>query len=195
MLGDWEIPQIERIEALERRGLVELPVPGRVGSLFHDTNTLPVRIAICGSLFGDDARDQFLGTVRERFKAGEPVTFVGDIITATEVQYVLIEELWFEEVGTRPDEIAYRIVLAESSPPPPPSNPLGDLDTSVLDEAGGFLDTVTGALDIVDTLGSVPDIGDPTPPLTTALSGVQSATAPLGEALGPLQAILGTEDA
>ena len=34
LLGDWEIPRIESIRAAERRSLVELPVPGRVGSLF-----------------------------------------------------------------------------------------------------------------------------------------------------------------
>src|SRR5690606_2559120 len=102
MLGDWEVMRIASIHALERRTWVELTVPGRVGSLFHDLNTAPTRIAIRGSLQGDEAKDAFLAAVREQFRAGEPVTFVGDIVTATEVQYVIIETLEFEERGDRP---------------------------------------------------------------------------------------------
>ncbi|MBI3953189.1 MAG: hypothetical protein HY330_01605, partial [Chloroflexi bacterium] len=60
-----------------------------------------------------------------------------------------------------------------------------------LDQAGDFLDTITGALDVIDTLGSVPDLGDPTPPLTGALDGVTAATQGLGDALNPLQTVFG----
>lgn len=194
MLGDWEIPRIAAIRTLERRSFVELAVPGRVGSLFQDLNTTPTRIAISGSLYGDEARNAFLEELRGKFRAGEPVTFVADIVTATEVQYVIIETLHFAESGTQPDQIDYAMVLKESPPPPPPPDPLGGLDTSLLDQAGDFLDTVTGALDLIEGLGSVPDIGDPTPPLSNALQGVTDATAGLGEALDPLRAIFGTSD-
>lgn len=94
MLGNWEIPRIESIRALEHRAFVEFPVPGRVGSLFQDTNTAPTRLAITGRLYGDEARDQFLEDLRAKFRAGEPVTFVADITTATEIQYVIIEPAW-----------------------------------------------------------------------------------------------------
>src|SRR5262245_32139792 len=117
ILDNWEIPNIAELEAFERRSLVELAVPGRVGSLFQDLNTAPTRIVISGSLFGDDARDDFVDALRGKFRAGDPVTFVADIVTATEVQYVLIEALHFEERGTAPDEVAYRFVLVESPAP------------------------------------------------------------------------------
>ncbi len=194
MLGDWEIPRIASIRALEQRAFVEFPVPGRVGSLFQDTNTVPTRLAIAGSLYGDEARDQFLEDLRTKFQAGEPVTFVADITTATDIQYVLIETLYFVESGTRPDQIDYRILIRESPPPPPPPDPLGGIDTSLLDQAGSFLDSVTGALDVLDGLGSIPDLGDPTPPLTDALSGVTTATEGLGGILSPLQDIFGSGD-
>ncbi len=191
VLGDWEIPRIESISSLERRSFVEFPVPGRVGSLYQDMNAAPMRIAIAGSLYGDEARDEFLQTLREKFRAGEPVTFVADITTATEVQYVIIEILRLQESGTRPDEIEYLIVIRESPPPPPPPDPLGGLDAGLLEDAGSFLDTVTGALDVIDTLGSVPNFGDPTPPLSGALDSAQAALEGLGGVTTALSELFG----
>jgi hypothetical protein len=194
VLGDWEIPRIASIRTLERRAFAELAVPGRAGSLFQDLNTTPTRVAIWGSLYGDEDRDEFLETLRGKFRAGEPVTFVADIVTATEIQYVIIEAMRFQESGTKPDQTDYLFVIRESPPPPGPSDPLGALDTGVLEQAGGFLDTVTGALDVIDTLGTIPDIGDPTPPLSTSLEGVAAATEGLDDTLAPLRVILGSED-
>lgn len=194
VLGDWEIPRIESIETSENRSFVELAIPGRAGSLFQDMNTTPTRIAISGSLYGDETRDEFLEELRGKFREGEPVTFVSDIVTATEVQYVIIETLHFEESGTKPDQIDYFITLKESPPPPPPPDPLGALDTDLLDQAGDFLDSVTSAMDLIDTLGSVPDLSDPTAELTSALDGVTSATSGLGDALTPLQSIFGSNE-
>jgi hypothetical protein len=194
VLGDWEIPRIQSIQSLEKRNFVELDIPGRVGSLFQDMNTGPTRVAIAGSLYGDETRNEFLEELRGKFREGEPVTFVGDIITATEVQYVIIETLQFEENGLKPDQLDYCIILKESPPPPPPPDPLGALDTDLLDQAGDFLDSVTGALDLIDSLGSVPDVTNPTPLLTSALDGLSSATSGLEESLSPLTDIFGSDD-
>jgi hypothetical protein len=194
VLGDWEIPRIESIRTMEHRAFVELPVPGMVGSLFQDMDTDPTRLVISGSLFGDETRNTFLEDLRGKYREGEPVTFVADIVTATDVQYVIIETLWLRESGVRPDQIEYTIVLKESPPPPPPADPFGGLDTDLLDGAGDFLDSITGALDIIDGLGSIPDFGDPTPPLTSAMDGVTAATSGLDTALGPLRDIFGSPD-
>ncbi len=194
VLGDWEIPRIQFIQSLEKRNFVELDIPGRVGSLFQDMNTGPTRVAICGSLYGDETRNEFLEELRGKFREGEPVTFLGDIVTATEVQYVIIETLRFEENGLKPDQMDYFIILKESPPPPPPPDPLGGIDTDLLDQAGNFIDSVTGALDVIDSIGSVPDLSDPTDDLTSALDGVTSAMSGLDDALTPLQNIFGTND-
>jgi hypothetical protein len=186
MLGDWEIPRIESIRTAERRVFAELPVPGRVGSLYQDLNTAPTGIVITGSLYGDEARDEFLGEVRGKFRAGEPLTFVADIVTATELQYVIIESLRFEESSRRADETDFHIVLRESPPPPPPPDPLGGLDAGLLDQAAGLADTVTGALDAIDALGNIPDFGDPTPPVRGAIDQVRTAVTGLQDAAGLL---------
>ena len=191
LLGDWEIPRIALRQSVERRAFAELATPGRVGSLFQDLNSAPTVVAIHGTLYGDEARDEFLNEVRSRFKAGAPVTFVADILTATDVQYVVIESLHFQERGVRPDQTDYWIVLRESPPPPPLPDPLGGLDAGLLDQAGTFLASVTGALDIIEALGNIPDLSDPTPPLQNALTQVEAATAGLSEVADALRGLLG----
>jgi hypothetical protein len=180
VLGDWEIPRISAIRTLESRRFVELPVPGRVGSLFQDLNTAPTRISISGSLYGDEARNDFLEKLREKYKAGDPVTFVADIVTATEVQYVVVETLRFEESGKQPDQTDYLIVLQESPPPPPPPDPLGGLDAGLLGDAAGLVGDITNAIDAVSKLADIPSFKDPTPALKGVVDGVKSATAGLG---------------
>ena len=191
VLGDWEIPRIEAIRTLERRAFTEFAVPGRVGSLFQDLNTTPTRIAMSGSLYGDEDRDEFLEELRGKFRDGEPATFVADILTATEVQYVIIEVMRFQESGTKPDQMDYLFVLKESPPPPPPPDPLGGLDAGLQEQAGGFLDSVTGALDVIDTLGSIPDFGNPVEPLSGLLDDFESTTEELPSMLDSLTSLLG----
>ena len=197
LLGDWEIPRIASIKTAERRSFVELAIPGGVGSQYQDLNTMPTRIAIAGSLFGDESRDEFLNSLRGKYKDGNPVTFVADIITATDVQYVVIEDLRFEENASLPGQMDYYIALRESPPPPPPPDPLGGLDAGLLDEAGGFLDSVTGALDAISSLtdsltGGVPDFSDPTKPLSGTLDTAKSALGGLDKVKGSIGALFGT---
>jgi hypothetical protein len=191
VLDDWEIPRVASIHTSERRVFAEFAVPGRVGSLYQDLNTAPTCITITGSLYGDEARDEFLNQLRSKFRAGAPVTFVADIVTATDIQYVVVETLQIHEHGAHPDQAEYRIVLRESPPPPPPPDPLGGLDSGLLDQAGGLLDTVTGALDAIESLGSFASLGDPTPPLRSALDGVKAITTGIDGIVGDLKNLLG----
>ena len=96
------------------RRLARLSVPGLVGDLHHDLGSHSLAVEIDGSLHGDAERDDFLTTVREPFLAGDPLTFVADITTATELEQVLIEGL-ARRGGrtTRRDSFRYR----DSAPP------------------------------------------------------------------------------
>ncbi len=194
VLGDWEIPHIHAIYSTEKRTFSEFQVPGRSGSLLQDMNTEPLKLAITGSLYGEECRDEFFQQVREKFLSGEPLTFTADILTATELQYVVIESLKFHASGNAPDETDFLIVLRESPPPPPPPDPLGGLDSDLLDQAAGFVDSVTGALDALDALGDIPDINDPTPPLRNTLSGVSDAVGGLGDIASSIADLFGGND-
>ncbi len=191
VLGDWEIPRVDLMRTAEARRFAELAVPGRQGSLFQDLNAEPTAIEIGGSLFADEERNAFLQTVREKFRAGEPVTFVADITQATDLQFVVIDSMRFEQRADRPDETGYHLVLRESPPPPPPPDPLGGIDTGLLDAAAGFVDGVTDALDALDALANLPDFSDPSSLLggtldkvTTALDGLGSVTSSITELFG-----------
>ena len=191
VLGDWEIPRVGMMRTAEARKFAELAVPGRQGSLFQDLNAKPTVVEIAGSLFADEERSEFLTTVREKFRAGEPITFVADITEATDIQFVVIDSMRFEQRGDRPDEVFYHLTLRESPPPPPPPDPLGGIDTSLLDEAAGFVDGVTDALDALDALANLPDFSDPTALLggtldqvTTALDGLGNVTSAITQLFG-----------
>ena len=103
------------------------PVPGLLGDLQQDLGAASLAVEICGSLQGDEARDDFLTSVREKFRAGDPVSFVADITTATELDQVLIEELEVEEANDAADSFRYRVVLREYVEPPEPPPPIDDL--------------------------------------------------------------------
>jgi len=191
MLGDFELPRVTRLETLETRDFRELAVPGRAGSLFQDLNRQPARIVIEGSLYGEQAGLDFLSAVREKYLAGEAMTFVSDIVTGTELQYVLLQQLHVQAAASAPDQIDYALWLTESPPPPPPGGILDGIDTGLLDAAAGMLDTALGAIDALAALGSVPALSDP----TQGLSGLLGQTGPtlgeLGEVGAGLRDLLG----
>jgi hypothetical protein len=186
MIGDWAVPRIERIETVEDRRLARLSVPGLVGDLHQDLGRHSVVVEITGSLQGDTERDDFLDAVREPFNAGEPVTFVADITTATGLEQVLIEHLDVVEVNSYAGSFRYTIRLRQYVEPPEPPPLIDDLGA----ELGAELDALAGladlALDLPGLLGDIPTIGDPAPPLRAALDGVDAAVAPLGELFASL---------
>lgn len=189
-LGDWPVPRLARLEALEERRFAELEVPGRAGSLLHDLERRAARFLLAGSLHGREEIDGFLNEVRDRFAAGEPLPFIADILTATDVEYVVIERLEVAEDAAAPDELDYLLVCRQSSPPPPPPSPLGDLDAGLLDQASGLVDAIGDALAAIDALG-VPDFGDPTQALGQVLDGAAGAIATLDALRGPLADLFG----
>lgn len=199
MLDDWEIPRIRSVRALERRRLAELVVPGRVGSLFHDLDMAPTRVCIEGSMQKTEEKDDFFEKLRGKFRAGEPVTFVADITTATEIRHVLIEALDVWEEAEAPDQLAYRVILVESPPPPPAADPVGGIEAGLPEIGADLAGDLSLGLDVLDVLGDlplggVPNFSNPTPPLQDALGGVQSAMAGFDETIGPLFEIFGDEE-
>lgn len=191
MLGDWELPRVTRLEVLETRDFLELPVPGRAGSLFQDLNRKPTRVVVEGSVFGEQNGLDFLNAVREKYLAGEPLTFVSDIVTGTDIQYMLLQQLHVQAEASAPDQIDYAVWLAESPPPPPPSNLLGGIDAGLLSDAAGMLDSAMGALDALAALGSVPALNDPTGALAGIVGETGPAIAQLGQVGNGLRDLLG----
>ncbi len=176
----------------EARKLSEFRIPGRAGSIWQDLGSEAMVIEIAGSVYAEEEWTAFLDDARGKFTAGEPLTFVADIVHATDLQYVLIESLVIEEHGDRPDEIAYRMRLRESPPPPPPSDPFGAIDGDLLAAAGSFIDGVSSALDAVAALGDLPDFSDPSSLLGGTTEEAVSAIGRLGSVASSIQSLFGS---
>jgi hypothetical protein len=191
LIGGWSPPHIERIAAFESRRLAVLPVPGLSGDLHQDMGRGALAIEIVGSLATDDARDQFLKDVREKFLAGEPVDFVADIAKESELERVLVEELRMEEVADDADMFRYRIVLREYTEPPEPPAPGLDLGAELGLDLDALAELGLDALDLPALLGEVPQVGEILEPLKPAaealkgaVSGATGVLAPIGDLLG-----------
>jgi hypothetical protein len=192
MIGTYEVPGIQRIGTIEDRRVVEIPVPGLAGSYHQDLGSGAVALRIEGTLAGDDARDGFLGAVRPIYTAGDPVDFVADITTATQVQKVLLTDLAVVEVAGSADTVRYAIVLHQHVDPPPPAtdNGFGDLsDVNAAVAAEGAANAA--AMNVPDLVNSLPNLKDPTSPLKNTLNGVQGAIAGLSSVGSKLKDLFG----
>jgi hypothetical protein len=179
MIGEFEVPGLERIGARERRRLHEISVPGLGGSYHQDLGSHPLCLHLEGSLQGDESRDGFLEKVRKMFSDGMPVDFVADIITATTIEKMIITGIEVEESAEIPDTFMYAIQLLQYTEPPPEPSP-EDLAEDIAAEAAALTDI----MEIPDLLGA-PDFGDPTPPLQATLDefkGVMDSLSGLGSA-------------
>jgi hypothetical protein len=191
MIGTWSPPSITRIRAAESRRLVTIPVPGLSGDLHQDLGRGAMVVEIEGSLSGDDARDDILKELREKYLAGQPVDFVADIAKESELEQVWIEALAFEESADEPDVFFYRIVLREFTEPPEPPAPASDfgaeLDADLDDLASLGLD----ALDIPAIVSDLPSVGDVTAPIRPGADKLKSALSGAGDLLSPLSSLFG----
>ena len=193
MLGEWELPSVERVELVESRRLARLGVPGLVGDLHQDLGTQSLTVAISGSLHGDERRSELLTTLQEAFLAGAPLPFVADIVESSELEDVVIVSFEVVESADRSGDTRYRLLLRQYVEPPPPPSGIPELPDDVLagleDLAGGLLD----AMDLPGLLTDIPALTDPTEAIRPALDSVRSTAAAVPAALGPLAEALGVQ--
>ena len=191
MIGGWEPPRIERISAREDRRLSVLPVPGLNGDLHQDLGKGALAVEIVGSLVGDEARDEFLSEVRQRFVEGSPVDFVADIVHESELEQVLIETLHVEERANDPDSFRYRLVLREYTEPPPPPDLGLDLGSDLLPDIELDADLGLDLLDLPAIVADLPEVGDVLEPLRPAADELNAALEGAGSLLDPLANLFG----
>jgi len=191
MLDQWELPSIERVDLLESRRLARLGVPGLAGDLHQDLGAESLTVAITGSLQGDDRRSDFLEQLQEKFRAGEPMPFVADIVDSAELENVVIVGFHVFETSDWASGVGYRIVLRQYVEPPAPPSPIPDLPLdelgSLADLAGNLLD----GLDLAGLLGSVPSLADPSESIRPAMDTVRGAVGDVPSMLGDLRTALG----
>jgi outer membrane protein OmpA-like peptidoglycan-associated protein len=119
MLSDLELQMVEEVESDQDRVLAQHAVPALEGDFLQDLGRRATTITLTGVLADEEVGAE-LQALRERFLAAEPVPFVADIASATQVDDVLIEEMGVREIAGTPQVFEYAFTLRELIPPPPP---------------------------------------------------------------------------
>jgi hypothetical protein len=188
LIGGWEPPRIEALDAVETRRIARLPVAGLSGELQQDLGRGAMGVRIAGSLMGDEARDEFLKKLREHFYAGEPIDFVADILEEAELEQVLIERFDIVERNDAPGVFGYSIILREYTEPPEPPD-LG-LDLGAGLDLGLDIDLGLDLLDLPGLLTDLPDIGPLLEPVAEGTQKLRDAMGGVGDLLAPLERLL-----
>lgn len=146
MLGDLELEQVQIVQTDEDQAVVRHRVPALEGDFLQDLGRRGARLALTGVLTAPEVKDH-LADLRTKFHAGDPVSFVSDISSATAVDQVLIERMDVRELAGRPSAFEYHLTLRELTeaapvttteveipPPPPPPVTEGRLSVTVVVE-------------------------------------------------------------
>lgn len=211
-LGDTTLTAVQRLDQSTDAGFHDVAVLGLEGHAQQRSGRPSHRVGITGVLSGESALDE-LAALQALAASGEETSFAADIVTALELQQVVVTSFAATEVAGRPGSISYALELAESPPLPPPAQlsgfgglddfGLGDLgfDTDILgdlaDLAGDIAGAVEGALaalDALDALAGLADFDfagvlDPVNDVESAISDIGSS---LGSAVGALGELFGS---
>src|SRR5215472_9282794 len=101
MLDGVVLEQVQQIGGDQQEIFNQHAVPALEGDFLQDLGRRATRVRLNGILTGP-AAVKSLDTLRGKFRAGTPVTFVSDIATATKVSKMLIEEMGLRELAGKP---------------------------------------------------------------------------------------------
>lgn len=215
MIDDFELKAVQQIRQETHQDFGRQRVIGLEGTLHQKLGRRSHRVWLWGYLLPATAADD-LKTLQEKASSGAEVTFTADIVTALEVQKMVIESFQAEQRVGPAGQTAYAITLAEAPPLPPPAEvssfgglddfglgdlgfdagALGDVLNDVAAVAGDVMDAVDTALDAVGQLSALADlanlasIGNPLGPVTDKvgeLGGLSGPVSDLGSAVGEIQ--------
>lgn len=206
LLGDIALTAVQRIDQSLDAGFHGVPVLGLNGHAQQRTGRPSHRVAIQGLLSSETALDD-LAALQALATSGEETTFAADIVTALDLQKVVVTNFAANETAGNPDVINFALELAESPPLPPPAQlagfgglddfGLGDLgfDTDLLDDLGDLAGDIAGAvdaaLDAVDALDALAglasfDFDGLLDPVNEVSSSIADIGGRLGEAIEDL---------
>lgn len=215
LLGDLALVAVQRLDHRLDAGFHDVAVLGLEGHAQQRSGRPSHRIGIVGVLTGATAIDD-LAALQTMATAGTEVTFAADIVTALELQQVVVTRFAATERAGEPGLVDYDLELAESPPLPPPAQlsgfgglddfGLGDLgfDTDLLgdladlaDLAGDIAGAVDGALDAIAALDALAgladfDFGGILDPINSVSAGIADAGGQLASAATTLGELFGS---
>jgi hypothetical protein len=169
MLDDIELPQVQEVTTYDRRMLAEHKPPGMEGSLLQNLGRRPAHLTLWGVKTGPDALE-FVETLEQKYRAGQPVPFVADIIADAEIEQMIIDDLQWQELAGRPERYSYVLTLREFIEPVEPED-ASFLEENILGDATDLFDDLLDGLDFAL-------------PFAT---GLERFLGPLADILGRLQ--------
>ena len=155
MLDDLELPQVQQVVTYERRVLAEHKPPGMAGSLFQNMGRRPTHLVLWGVVTGPQVLD-FVEQLDAKYRAGEPLPFIADIVAESAIEAMVIDDLRWEERAGKPERYAYVLVLREYVEPIEPED-TSFLDSDIADDALEIMDSLTTGLEIVEQLSAFVD--------------------------------------
>ena len=208
MLDDLQLAAVQWLRQETDQGFAEQRVAGLDGVVHQKVGRRSHRVLVSGVLLPATSTDD-LAALQDKASSGAEVTFTADIVTALEVDKMVIESFAAEQVPGNPGQFAYTIVLAESPPLPPPAevSPFGGLDDlgglgdlgfddlagplgAIADAAGAVTGALDAAMDAVQAvqglaalaggLGDLSSLSDPLRPITDKLGELRSLPDTLG---------------
>ncbi len=211
LLGDIPLTAIQSMEHVLDAGFIPTSVAGLDGQVQQRLHRPSHKIQLTGVLEGETRLDD-LATLQEAAADGEELTFAADIVTALELQNVVITQFRAVEFAGQPGQLGFELELAESPPLPPPAElsgfgglddfGLGDLgfDTDLMGDLAGLADQVAGAvegaMDAIEGLQALAGLGDlgfdgDFQPLKDATDNVSAVGKKIGEAGASLGGLFG----
>ncbi len=178
MLDDLELPQVQEIATHDKRALAEHKPPGMEGSLLQNLGRSPSRLVLWGVATGPEVLD-FVEKLDGKFRAGEPVPFVADIVAEAEIEAMVIDDLEWQELAGRPERFAYVLTLREYIEPVEPED-TSFLDEEILEDAESLIDDLVEGLDI--GLDFATGLEQFVSPLSDLLSRLQQFQEDVGQA-------------
>jgi outer membrane protein OmpA-like peptidoglycan-associated protein len=138
LLGNIELQQVQKIETEADQVFTQHSIPALEGDFFQGLGRRNTWVKLTGVLTGAEVKTG-LKDLRDKFREAQPVNFVADIATATQVNQVVIEEMGVRELAGKPSRFEYAFTLREFIPapvspqePPPPIPPRPDPITATL---------------------------------------------------------------
>jgi hypothetical protein len=143
MLDDLELSLVQVLRTEEDQVWLEHSVAGLQGSLLQRLSREPTSIHLQGVMAGEGVLEK-LEKLRQLYQDAQPVPFTADIMTATEVTQVLIDNLAVRELAGKPERFEYSLGLVEFVPTPDPVQPPIEppVDPICVDQKGSISVTV-----------------------------------------------------
>lgn len=194
-LGAISLEHLTHVSVHERARVVTHGVPGMDGDLLQVLGRPSVEVEFRGVFYGPDAFSE-LQMLREAYLGQKPVDFFAESVGEGYFAQVLIASLEVTQRMGYLDQYDYACRVLEYVEPPAvmaSADPFSALNTGLIDEASGLVDTVQNSLDqvskLTDLMSSVPSFGDPTKKLPSMLNEYKSVTSEGVEVLTALRGI------